>query len=162
MHVIALCRPGLMVLLLKNERISLHIRARNSREDTMTLNITTSDDLNRIATHLYRLIDINPHQALREVRQFRGKGKLRLSARSIRAAVLIDSGGRCKDPIAVTEGIKILRRLVSVDPDNHGLRYNLANGLSQLAKLAPYSGPDGYLWRAQRSTLTLLRRGEFE
>src|SRR5688572_4652607 len=115
------------------------------------MNIRTNEDLQRIADRLYRLIDDNAAQALIEARQLRVNGEMRLSAQSLRAAILIDGGGKCTDLFAVREGLKILRRLVSKDFKNLGLRYNLANGLSQLAKLEPYSDPEWYVTtRAER------------
>ncbi len=70
---------------------------------------------------------------------------MRLPVRALRASTLIDAGGRAGDKLAVTEGTKIFRRLTGKSPNNPALRYNLANGLSQLAKLETYSGPEWYI-----------------
>ena len=98
-----------------------------------------------MAPRLSRLIDIDANQAVLEARQLRGRGPMRLPVRALRAGTLIDAGGRAGDHLAVREGTKIFRRLTGKAPTNPALRYNLANGLSQLAKLETYSGPEWFI-----------------
>lgn len=109
------------------------------------LNIETHQDLMRAAAHLSRLTDEDPPQAVAEARQLRGKGQAWLSTQTLRAATLIDAGGQNGNCHAVREGIKILRKLMRKAPDEPELCYNLANGLSQLAKLKAYLGPEWYV-----------------
>ncbi len=70
---------------------------------------------------------------------------MRDSARALRGGILIDGGGYVGDRHAVLEGIKIFRRLVCGNGNEHTLRYNLANGLCQLGRLNETKGPNVYI-----------------
>jgi tetratricopeptide (TPR) repeat protein len=109
------------------------------------LNIETNDGLLVAADHLTRLISENPAKAITEARHLRCRGNRALSVQSLRAATLIDAGGQSGDRCAVKEGIKILQKLIRKVSDKPDLHYNLANGLSLLAKMEPHPGPEWYV-----------------
>lgn len=109
------------------------------------LSITTDEDCQRAQSYLYQLCDEDPTRAVAEAQQLQGKGPVYLPAQSLRAGIFIDAGGRTGDSQVVREGIKILRKLTRKASEEPVIRYNLANGLSQLAKLKTFSGPEWYI-----------------
>lgn len=111
----------------------------------MALIIESLSDWRQASERLSRLLNSDPQGAVDEARRLRGKGAMRDSARALRGGILIDGGGYVHDRNAVLEGIKIFRRLVSENGNEHTLRYNLANGLCQLGRLNETQGPDVYI-----------------
>ena len=111
----------------------------------MALVILTKEEFEGCVPRLWQLVDADPAQAIREARQLRGKGPVKQLVQTLRGSILIDAGGTSHDPTAVLEGVTLFRRLASAAPKQPTFRYNLANGLSQLATLQPYSSSDWYV-----------------
>lgn len=92
---------------------------------------------------LYELMDHSPREAITEaMRLGEGSDLDAANIELIRAAVLVDAGGELKDPDCIARGVDIFRKFVELFPDRPGLRYNLANGLNNLAQnTRPVSQP---------------------
>ena len=92
---------------------------------------------------LYELMNHSPREAITEaMRLGEGSDLDAANIELIRAAVLVDAGGELKDSNCIARGVDIFRKFVELFPDRPGLRYNLANGLNNLAQnTRPVSQP---------------------
>jgi hypothetical protein len=110
--------------------------------------IQSKSDFVAAARRLQELSNSLPEQAVGEARRLRGTGRHKLSVLGLRGAILIDAGAAAADRAAIAEGVSIFRKLRAKDPRTLGFQYNLANGLSALArvKLRPgHADPNWYV-----------------
>jgi hypothetical protein len=107
--------------------------------------ISNTSKLERVASEISHLTDVDPARAVATARHLRGVGALQKPVQLLRGGALIDAGGAAADRNAVVEGIKIFRELVARHPAEVVFRYNLANGLSQLAHFESPKTPQWYV-----------------
>lgn len=104
---------------------------------------------------LYGILDNDPRAAIEAARKLRPRGDLnQANVEPLRGMILIDAGGQLNDIPAVTEGTEVFRRLsLRKVPDS---RYNMANGLSELARLQGFGKPGRLDTAAQRQKVRML------
>lgn len=97
-------------------------------------------ELSDISEELKNLIDDDPVQAITKALKLSGNVKVEL----LKAAVLVDAGAMVKNHDAITKGVEIFRNAVANYQDSSELKYNLANGLYDLALSTMYKDFDWY------------------
>ncbi len=107
-------------------------------------------EFERLSVKLKSLVDEDPAKAVAEAHALSSDtpvGGVLFTA--LKAGILVDAGACTGDKPAVTEGVHLFRRLLSHDPEQANLHYNLGNGLIALADEEPYAGFDWYLTTAE-------------
>lgn len=92
--------------------------------------------IERLRNELRALLDTDPTSAVERARAIRLDVPDRVSAVSLRAAILIDGGAECGDRDAIEEGTLLFRALYAERPESD-VAYNLANGLNAMLGQPP-------------------------
>lgn len=94
-----------------------------------------------IQKRLYTILDNDPLRAIEEARALSPCGLMKQEdVDEINACILIDGGLELREASLICEGIELLRKIKLSGHFSTTLDYNLANGLSSLAKCSPW-GP---------------------
>jgi len=83
------------------------------------------------SSHLHKLLNIDPAEAVRQARQLDIDVPNRLNMIGLQAAILVNGGALTRQQDAIKEGIGLLRELLS-KVQSVEIAYNLANGLVAL------------------------------
>jgi len=120
----------------------------------------------QLSASLHQLIDTDPAAAIARVENLVLPEVFHEStAENLRACIYVDAGTELGDSQTIQRGIEILERLVKERPEQFDRLFSLANGLSALADLVPYTGVQWYLVTAptrERARALLQRAAEGE
>lgn len=72
-----------------------------------------------------------------------------LNVDALKAGTLIDAGSDAKDASAVEQGVELASKILEQRPDDPHARYNLANGLNNLAEISAAGRSDWYFRLAE-------------
>lgn len=104
--------------------------------DSLEKTATTLDALVAESQKLSALLDSDPVEAVRQARLINVESEDRLTAMSVRAAILVDGGAATQQLDAIEEGLRLLRDLYAEVPDIT-VAYNLANALASIVGVPP-------------------------
>ena len=100
----------------------------------------------RLAASLHQMVDTDPAGAIAQVETVTLPRIFHESTvETLRATIYIDAGTELHDSERVQRGVSILERLIEEMPEQFDRIYSLANGLTALADLVPFTGVRWYL-----------------
>ena len=107
--------------------------------------------IHEIKSHLKKLLNRNPREAIREARRLKltGKGSIdHFNLEYAKACILVDAGSLIRERNAIEEGLRIFQWCYEERP-NPGTAYNLANGICAMVGTPPHD--EGWLDHQERT-----------